>query len=43
VGADAAARGNLEGELARFLAAGVDGFFTDQPDLGVRAASLSRR
>ena len=28
---------DLEGELRVFLAAGVDGFFTDQPDLGVRA------
>jgi glycerophosphoryl diester phosphodiesterase len=30
-------RGDLEGELRAFLAAGVDGFFTDQPDIGVRA------
>jgi glycerophosphoryl diester phosphodiesterase len=27
----------LEGELSEFLALGVDGFFTDQPDVGVRA------
>jgi glycerophosphoryl diester phosphodiesterase len=31
-----ARRGNLGAELAVFLAAGMDGFFTDQPDLGVR-------
>lgn len=30
-------RGDLEGELRCFLAAGVDGLFTDQPDIGVRA------
>ena len=28
---------DLEGELREFLAAGSDGFFTDQPDVGVRA------
>ncbi|MFI4906608.1 MAG: glycerophosphodiester phosphodiesterase [Steroidobacterales bacterium] len=27
---------DLEGELRQFLAAGLDGFFTDQPDVGVR-------
>ena len=31
-----ARRGNLGAELAVYLAAGMDGFFTDQPDLGVR-------
>jgi glycerophosphoryl diester phosphodiesterase len=31
-----ARRGNLGAELAAYLAAGLDGFFTDQPDLGVR-------
>jgi len=38
-------RGDLIGELLRFLDAGIDGFFTDQPDLGVaaRAAFLARR
>ena len=30
-------RGDLTSELSRFLAAGIDGFFTDQPDIGVRA------
>jgi glycerophosphoryl diester phosphodiesterase len=28
---------DLEGELREFLAAGIDGFFSDQPDVGVRA------
>jgi glycerophosphoryl diester phosphodiesterase len=31
-----ARRGNLPAELAIYLTAGMDGFFTDQPDLGVR-------
>jgi glycerophosphoryl diester phosphodiesterase len=30
-------RGDLAWEIGRFLAIGVDGFFTDQPDIGVRA------
>ena len=30
-------RGDLAWEITRFLAIGVDGFFTDQPDIGVRA------
>ena len=36
-GGDAAAHGDLAAEIEAFLAAGVDGFFTDHPDLGVRA------
>jgi glycerophosphoryl diester phosphodiesterase len=36
-GAAEAARGDLQGELGAFLAAGIDGFFTDQPDIGMRA------
>lgn len=28
---------DLEGELGEFLAVGIDGFFCDQPDVGVRA------
>ena len=28
---------DLAGELREFLAAGIDGFFSDQPDMGVRA------
>jgi glycerophosphoryl diester phosphodiesterase len=31
------ARGDLEAELGAFLALGIDGFFTDHADLGVRA------
>jgi glycerophosphoryl diester phosphodiesterase len=40
-----ARRGNLAAELAAYLAAGMDGFFTDQPDLGVRGrdAYLAQR
>lgn len=30
-------RGDLASELGCFLAAGIDGFFTDQPDIGVHA------
>ena len=30
-------RGDLEQEIGAFLTAGIDGFFTDQPDIGVRA------
>lgn len=37
VGADRAAPGNLDAEIKAFLATGLDGFFTDQPDLGVSA------
>jgi glycerophosphoryl diester phosphodiesterase len=33
----AAVRGDLAAEAAAFLEAGVDGFFADQPELGVRA------
>ncbi|HEU4626191.1 MAG TPA: glycerophosphodiester phosphodiesterase [Steroidobacteraceae bacterium] len=33
--------GDLAGELRAFLAVGIDGFFTDHPDLGVRALSQS--
>jgi glycerophosphoryl diester phosphodiesterase len=36
-GADPAGRGDLAGELTEYLQAGVDGVFTDQPDLGVAA------
>lgn len=37
--------GDLQSELLRYLEAGLDGFFTDHPDLGVRAreAFASRR
>jgi glycerophosphoryl diester phosphodiesterase len=36
VGADPAGHGNIEGEIERYLARGMDGFFTDFPALGVR-------
>jgi glycerophosphoryl diester phosphodiesterase len=36
--ADPNAPGDLVGEIRTFLAAGMDGFFTDNPDLGVAAA-----
>ena len=36
-GADPAAHGDLAGEIRAYLAAGIDGFFTDQPDIGVAA------
>ena len=42
VGEEPARAGDLEGELARFLALGLDGFFTDQPDIGVRAVRMRR-
>ncbi len=35
--ADPAAFGDLAGEIKRFLQLGMDGFFTDQSDIGVRA------
>jgi glycerophosphoryl diester phosphodiesterase len=36
-GADAAAAGDMAGEARLFLRAGVDGFFTDHPAIGLRA------
>ncbi len=35
-GADAAAHGNLDAEIRRFLDRGIDGFFVDFPAVGVR-------
>jgi len=37
VGASMTARGKLEQEIDRYLALGIDGFFTDHPAIGVRA------
>ena len=37
VGSQPADLGDLVAEIRRFLAAGVDGFFTDHPDLGAQA------
>jgi len=34
--------GNVVGEMRTFLRAGIDGFFTDNPDLGVEAVSQSK-
>lgn len=36
-GEDPAAPGDLAAEIRRFLETGLDGFFTDQPDVGVTA------
>jgi len=36
VGARPADHGNLEAEILRFLARGIDGFFTDFPSIGVK-------
>ncbi len=38
VGTDPNAPGDLAGEIRVFRAAGIDGFFTDNPDLGASAA-----
>lgn len=32
--------GDLESEIAAFIAAGIDGFFTDQPDRGITARTI---
>ncbi len=37
-GTDPNAPGDMAGEVQAFLAAGMDGFFTDNPDLGAQAA-----
>src|SRR5262249_25276097 len=39
-GSDPAAPGDLAGEVKRFLELGMDGFFIDQPDIGVKALTL---
>ena len=36
-GSEPSAAGDLAGELKRFLGLGMDGFFTDQPDIAARA------
>ncbi len=41
--ADPAGIGNLQAHVQAFLALGMDGFFTDQPDLGVAAVAGRRR
>lgn len=42
-GIDPAASGDLAGELKRFLVLGIDGFFVDQPEIGVRARDEFRK
>jgi glycerophosphoryl diester phosphodiesterase len=42
-GADPATLGDLAGQAALFVEAGVDGFFTDHPALGVAARDGFRR
>jgi glycerophosphoryl diester phosphodiesterase len=37
IGADPSARGDLQAEIRMFLDAGIDGFFTDNSDVGVKA------
>ena len=41
-GADPAGHGDLEGEIRRFLALGIDGFFTDFPAIGVQVRNAPR-
>jgi glycerophosphoryl diester phosphodiesterase len=41
IGAAAAGHGNLAAEIERYLARGIDGFFTDFPALGVRVRNAS--
>jgi len=39
---DSTTLGDLSGEIKKFLATGIDGFFSDHPDIGVRARNASR-
>ena len=41
-GNGAAAHGDAPAEIAAFLRAGIDGFFTDQADIGVAAVKSPR-
>jgi glycerophosphoryl diester phosphodiesterase len=36
-------QGDLAGELLEYLRAGIDGFFTDQADQGVRVRAIMHR
>ena len=40
-GSDPTAYGDYQGETLRYLCLGIDGFFTDQADFGVRAVAAS--
>jgi glycerophosphoryl diester phosphodiesterase len=42
LGTDPTVIGNLAGELSRYLATGIDGFFIDQPILGVQIREAAR-
>jgi len=42
-GVDPAARGDGEREIALYLRTGIDGFFTDHPDVGVAAVQAGTR
>lgn len=42
-GSDPNAPGNAIDEIRAFLALGIDGFFVDHPDIGVRARNLAKR
>ncbi len=42
LGDNPAALGDLAKEIAVYLATGIDGFFSDHPDIGVRARDASR-
>jgi glycerophosphoryl diester phosphodiesterase len=39
-GHDPAGRGSLQGELLQYLATGIDGFFTDQADIGFQSRKV---
>ena len=43
VGDDPAAHGDLAGEIERYLARGIDGFFTDFPAIGVRVRDAAQK
>lgn len=40
---DMAAHGKLDAEIRAFLATDIDGFFSDHPDIGVRARNATRQ
>jgi glycerophosphoryl diester phosphodiesterase len=42
LGTDPTVNGNIAGELARYLATGIDGFFIDQPISGVQARDAAQ-
>ena len=41
-GTDVTAHGRLQDEIGTYLARGIDGFFTDQPAIGVQARDAWR-